>query len=33
MLVIDGWVTRTGEPAPELPKPTMAEELNDKIDY
>jgi hypothetical protein len=33
MLVIDGWVTLTGEPAPELPKPTMAEDLNDKIDY
>jgi hypothetical protein len=33
LLVIDGWVTLTGEPAPELPKPTMAEELNDKIGF
>ena len=34
MLVIDGWVVAlTGEPAPELPKPTLAEELNDKIGF
>jgi len=33
ILAIDGWVTLTGEPAPELPKPTLAEELNDKIGF
>jgi hypothetical protein len=30
---IDGWVTPTGEPAPELPKPSLAEELNDEVGF
>jgi hypothetical protein len=33
ILAIDGWVTLTGEPAPELPKLTVSEELNDKIGF
>jgi hypothetical protein len=35
MLVIDGWVTRSGEqPTPvQAIAPSLAEELNDKIDY
>jgi hypothetical protein len=33
LLKIDDWVTRTGEPAPAIAKPSLSEELNDKIDY
>ena len=33
LLVIDGWVTRTGEPPPAIEQPSLSEELNDKIDY
>jgi hypothetical protein len=33
LLVIDEWVTRTGEPPPAIAAPSLSEELNDKIDY
>jgi hypothetical protein len=33
LLVIVEWVTRSGEPAPAIAKPSLADELNDKIDY
>ena len=32
LLVIDGWVTKTGEPPPEIKQLSLKDELNDSID-
>jgi hypothetical protein len=33
VLKIADWVTKTGEPLPAIAKPSLSEELNDKIGF